>query len=165
MSQLNKRQIIILVLMVAVIFYGAYELIIVGPSAKKASDMSLGGNQVSGNIASLLKRTALDNIDAYIIGRAEADWQKNPFMEKNIYREWAAKDEKEETKTAKPEVKIVYSGYVDAGKKKLAIVNGIEYTEGERLEVEGYVLKSIKPAKIKVENKNSGRELEIMLQE
>jgi len=37
----------------------------------------------------------------------------------------------------------------------MAIINGIEYSVGESLEIEGYVLRSIAPTKIKIENRNT----------
>jgi hypothetical protein len=162
MAKLNKRQIIILVLMGMFVIYGAYIIFFAPPAGEKTQQAKYKNTPLSGNMVTILTSSPLDKIDGYIIARAEAGWQKSPFWDKNIYKQWAVKDE---TKSAQPEAKIVYSGYVDAGKKKMAIINGIEYTEGEKLEVEGYVLKSIRPAKIKVENKNTGSEVEILLQE
>ncbi len=61
--------------------------------------------------------------------------------------------------------KIIYSGYVDSGKKKLAVINGLEYRVGEQLEMEGYILKGITPSKVLIVNKNTGNEMEIPIQE
>jgi hypothetical protein len=81
-------------------------------------------NNYIGNITGDLMKNPLKLADAYIIGRAETDWGKNPFWEKGSYREWANRDN---TKTSDdPASKIIYSGYVDVGKKKLAVINGLE---------------------------------------
>jgi hypothetical protein len=61
--------------------------------------------------------------------------------------------------------KIIYSGYVDSGKNKMAVINGFEYRIGEPLVIEGYVLKQITPSKILIFNKNTGNKEEIPLQE
>ena len=87
-------------------------------------------------------------------------WEKNPFWERQAYREWAAKDG-----TGSSQDKIIYSGYVDSGKRRLAVINGYEYREGEKLEMEGYLLKSIKPSRVLIVNKNTGNEIEVPIQE
>ena len=61
--------------------------------------------------------------------------------------------------------KIIYSGYVDSGKNKMAVINGIEYRIGEELKEEGYILKQITPSKVMIFNKSTGNKLEIPIQE
>jgi hypothetical protein len=60
---------------------------------------------------------------------------------------------------------MIYSGYVDSGKNKTAVINGFEYRIGEQLEIEGYVLKQITPSSVLIFNKNTGNKEEIPLQE
>lgn len=163
MTKLNKRQIIILAVMALAVIYGIYEIIFGSPSENKAAAIKTSNSAVNSNVATVFLNNPLERLDAYIIGRAEADWKSNPFLEKNLYKEWTAKDETVVASISA--VKIIYSGYVDSGKKKMAIINGMEYGEGEKLEIQGYVLKHITPAKIKIENRNTGSELEIFLQE
>jgi len=38
------------------------------------------------------------------------------------------------------------------GRKRMAIINGIEYREGDALDIKGYVLKSVSPAKVVIVN-------------
>jgi len=163
MAKLNKRQIIILVIAALFILYAAYEYLISGPAGKKvetSSNTAEINTFVSGLQNDLVKNITA-GVDVYIIKQAEADWQKNPFWERHSYKEWAAREGAAGVSASK----IIYSGYVDSGKKKMAIINGIEYSVGEKLEIEGYVLKSITPVKIKIANRNTGNELNISLQE
>lgn len=164
MGKSNKRQTIIIIITVLALLYGAYALLTDGKEQKytKKSDPVEKSNYITGITGDLMKNP-LTIADAYIIGRAEVEWGRNPFWEKGSYREWAAKDN---VKTAdEPAAKIIYSGYVDAGKKKMAVINGLEYSVGEKLEVNGYVLKKITAAKVVIRNKNTGSELEIVIQE
>jgi hypothetical protein len=164
MAKLNKRQIIIIIIAVMALLYGAYALLTGGKEQKdtKKNDPVEKNNYI-GSITGDLMKNPLKLADAYIIGRAEADWGKNPFWEKGSYREWANRDN---TKTSDdPASKIIYSGYVDVGKKKLAVINGLEYSVGEQLEVNGYVLKKITAAKVFISNKKTGSKLEIVIQE
>ena len=47
----------------------------------------------------------------------------------------------------------------------LAIINGIEYSEGESLDVKGYVLKSASPTKVVIENRGTGATVNVPLPE
>ncbi|OGP90721.1 MAG: hypothetical protein A2031_02850 [Deltaproteobacteria bacterium RBG_19FT_COMBO_43_11] len=163
MAKLNKRQIIILVIAALFVLYAAYEYLIAGPAAKKAKAVANPAqiNTFVSDLQSDLIKDVVAGVDAYIIGRAEKDWQRNPFWERSSYKEWAAR----EGGVGSASAKIIYSGYVDSGKKKLAVINGFEYRIGEQLEMEGYILKGITPLKVILFNKNSGSEIEIPIQE
>jgi len=167
MAKLNKRQIIILVIMGIVVVYGAYEFTF-GSSARKAgTEIKSNSAEISSFVSGLTSELAKDlsaGTDAYIISRAEAEWQKNPFLERSLYKVWTAREGAAAGKNIAA-VKIIYSGYVDSGKKKMAIVNGVEYSVGEKLEIEGYVLKKITNSNIVVSNRNTGSEVEVHIQE
>jgi hypothetical protein len=163
MPKLNKRETIILVLMACAVLFAIYEIFFAGSAGKKAAIVQEGINNTSNNIAAALISDPLAKVNAYIIARAEADWQKNPFMERNSYKEWIAREGAAVSNASA--VKIIYSGYLDAGKKKMAIINGMEYGPGEKLEMEGYVLKEIRPSKVIIRNRNTGSDLDIFIQE
>jgi len=163
MEKLNKRQIIILSIAGLCVLYAAYEYLIASPAINHVgtSDKHLEiSNMVSGLTNELIKDVQA-GMDAYIITRAEADWQKNPFWDRgsSAYKEWAA------TQGGGSTTKIIYSGYVDAGSSKIAIINGLEYRVGEQLEIEGYVLRQITPSKVLIANRNTGSEVTIPIQE
>jgi hypothetical protein len=163
MAKLNKRQISILVIAALFILYAAYEYLISGPAGKKvetSSNTAEINTFVSGLQNDLVKNITA-GVDVYIIKQAEADWQKNPFWERHSYKEWAAREGAAGVSASK----IIYSGYVDSGTKRLAVINGLEYRVGEQLEMEGYILKGITPSKVLIVNKNTGNEVEIPIQE
>ena len=172
MANLNKRQIIILVVMGVVVLYGAYEFIF-APSIRKAgTEVKSNSIEVNTLVSKLTNELTKDSssaeTDAYIIARAEADWQKSLFLERGSYKEWAAKEAAAKEGAAGKNVaavKFIYSGYVDSGKKKMAIINGLEYNVGEKLEIEGYVLKKITNLNVTISNRNTGSEVEIPIQE
>jgi hypothetical protein len=166
MEKLNKRQIIILGIMGVVVLYGAYEFIFAGSARKAETEVKSNAIEIKTLVSGLTTELAKDSstgIDAYIIGRAEANWQGSPFLERSLYKELAAREATAGKNVAA--VKIIYSGYVDSGRKKMAIVNGIEYSAGEKLEMEGYVLKKITTSKVVISNRNTGSEVEIPIQE
>ena len=166
MAELKKREIIILVIAALFVLYAGYEYLIAGPANKKiitntGSDSVDINNSITG-ITKDLGKDKITDFDAYVVKRMEADWGKNPFWKKDMYKAWVNKEG-----LAKGGIlaKIIYSGYVDSGKIKLAVINGFEYRIEEQLEIEGYVLKQITPSKVIIFNKNTGNKEEIPLQE
>jgi hypothetical protein len=167
MDKLNKRQIIILSVAALCVVYAAYEYLIASPASKevKTDDKHLEISNPESGLTNDLMKDAPAGMDTYIVARAEATWQKNPFWDRSStsYKEWATTQGAAGGSASA--AKIIYSGYVDAGKLKIAIINGLEYRVGEQLEMEGYVLKQVTPSKVLIVNKNTGSEVEIPIQE
>jgi hypothetical protein len=166
MAELKKREIIILVIAALFVLYAGYEYLIAGPANRKiitntGSDSVDINNSITG-ITKDLGKDKITDFDAYVVKRMEADWGRNPFWKKDMYKAWVNKEG-----LAKGGIlaKIIYSGYVDSGKIKLAVINGFEYRIEEQLEIEGYVLKQITPSKILIVNKHTENKEEIPLQE
>ena len=171
MAKLKKREIIILVITALFVLYAGYEYLIAGPASKKVNTSATASASadsvkvdtfISGITNDLDKDKKIADLDAYVIRRIETDWGKNPFWKKDLYKAWVNREG-----LAKGGVlaKIIYSGYVDSGENKMAIINGFEYRIGEHLEIEGYVLKQITPSNVLIFNKNTGNKEEIPLQE
>jgi len=81
-----------------------------------------------------------------IIEQASEDWTGNPFME---IKDAVKKNKKiKKTEPLNRKKNLAYSGFITTGSKRLAIINGREYEEGEMLAGEtlaqkGYSLKKI----------------------
>ena len=161
MKKLDKRQIIILVIAALFVLYAAYEYLIAGPAAKKAKT-EIKPVEIASFVEALnndFVKYKAAGADAYIVRKAQTEWSKNPFWERNSYREFAGNAAGSSTS------RIIYSGYVDTGGKQMAIINGWEYAAGESLDMEGYVLKSVTPTRVLISNRNTGGELSIPIQE
>jgi hypothetical protein len=173
MPKLNKRQILILGVMLLAVLYGAYELFSTGrkgqavvDTAKKATDL----NAFIGDITLALTTEASLPVDAHMIKRAEAEWLRDPFYEPEDKREEAiekaaAHAQQVEAATTALKGRLHYTGYLDTRSKKIAIVNGNEYVTGEALDVGDYVLNGIYPNKIVIYNKVTRLTIDIPLQE
>jgi len=162
MNRLNKRQIIILVIMGIAILFAAYDFF-AGRSVLKKNNMGPQPIEIESFVTSISNDVVKDKIasvDTYTIKTAEMEWTKNPFWTRAEYREFAGNET-----GGGLAAKIIYSGYVDSGRKKMAVVNGFEYEVGDHLEIEGYVLKSVTPSKILIVNRDTGSELIIPIQE
>jgi len=167
MGKLKKREIIILVIAALFVLYAGYEYLIARPASKKvetsANVDSVKKNASISELTNDLSKDKLTDFDTYAIRKIETDWSKDPFWKKDLYKEWAAREDA--AKGGSTAAKIIYSGYVDSGKNKMAVINGLEYRIGEQLEIEGYFLKQITPSKIIILNKNTGDKEEFPLQE
>jgi len=109
-----------------------------------------------------LSKDQLNETVEHTIRLTTKEWSKNPFLKKDLYRLWATRAGSPASGDA---AKIIYSGYVDSGRNKFAVLNGVEYRVGEQLEIDGYVLKEVTPSRVVIYNKNTGDNLEIPLQE
>jgi hypothetical protein len=172
MPKLTTRQILLLGVTLLAVLYGAYDLLFTGRkspvaanTAKQAVDM---GTFISEITVTLAKDTP-SPVDARMIKRAETPWPRDPFYEQNSYRQLTAADEPPPAVVAAAvsaeKSKFNYTGYVDTGRKKIAILNGSEYAMGDALAVVGYVVNGIYPDRIVIYHKETRRMLEIPLQE
>ncbi len=165
--KLEKREIIILVIAALFVLYAIYVYLIAPPAGKKVKDAttpaattgSVNNEAYANDINAELAKNRISDFERYVVKRAGIESHNNPFLKKDLYREWLAKDNKVST------AKLVYSGYVDSRKNIIAIINGVEYKAGEKLVEEGYVLKSITPSKVLIFDKSTGINFEIPIQE
>ncbi len=168
MDKLKTREKIIVVIAALGVLYAGY-VYFIEPAIKKAKIKD--SKQEISTPVSIVKNDLIKDADApmgkYVIARAETDWKKNPFVDRNSssYKEWASIQRAAAAGSSGVAGKIIYSGYVDAGRKKIAIIDGFEYQAGDQLEMEGYILKQVTPSQVLILNKNTGIEVDIPISE
>lgn len=173
MGKFGTREKIILGVMAIAILYAAFEFLY--PKAKdspavstqKAMEQKTADlNKFVANLNASLDRDWMKNVGTLIFSRAESPWRQDPFLDGRSYRAWLKlKETAKEVKAPPPKIDFVYSGYVAAGQKRMGIINGIEYQEGQPLEIKGYVLKSINAETAVIENSLTGATETVPLQE
>lgn len=168
---MTTREKIIVGLMCLTILYGAWELI--GNRKKESPPPAAGGNPVEEArkfISDFSKRVAAEKgADKYgeIITIAGETWSKDPFL---LHSD-ALKNQKEMEKPAKTETipnrapNFVYTGFLAVGDTKLAIINGLEYTQGDSLNIGSYYVKSIAPLSVVIAQTKGVETIELPLQE
>jgi len=163
MAKLEKRQMVILAVMVIAILYGAYELLWTKKKgapvdlAQKTSDLKTFVTGLTTGIG------AEKDVTALIFSRAEKEWTQDPFLDSQSQKAWAQASAKAGIGDKK--IEFVYSGYLGSGKKSMAVINGVEYKEGEALDIAGFVLRSVSPARVVIENRGTGATLDIPIQD
>jgi len=113
-----------------------------------------------------LAKDTTKNLNALIFSRAEKEWRQDPFLDAKSYLAWSKAREQAKAGAAAPKIEFAYTGYLEVnGNKKMAIINGLEYGEGDDLDVKGFVLKSVSPARVLIENRSTGTAQKVPLQE
>ncbi len=136
--------------MAAVILYGALDFFLLTPSRKGpasgAAPIDLKRlSELSQQIEGEMESEALTEVQRYVKFRAGAEWESDPVPEKAA----AAKIETPKTQeTAAALPPMVYMGYIEAGKTRLAIIDGMEYGIGEQTPVSGATVWSIDADKV-----------------
>jgi hypothetical protein len=110
---------------------------------------------LSARLAEELKREAISDGERYILERAGADWRRNPFEGQRT----APPRQATGTAPTSASSSYVYSGYMEVDKKRLAIISGMQYQVGDRLESGKYVVRSIEPEKVVVEDPGKREQL------
>jgi hypothetical protein len=111
-------------------------------SAPKAA--SAGPKKDSGSEAI----TSEDAYSLFITERAEKNWDSNPFkLDESIAKLFA-----EKSGTGKDT--FVYSGFIEMiGGKNMAVINDMEFKQGEQISEAGYNLTKITPSFVVIERK------------
>ena len=166
---MKRRETIIIILMIVAIVYAAYSFIFDQPeessipgitSITESGDASKG---LSKFVARVLRKINKKNsvVDVHIIKMAMAEWKRDPFMSSDLYEESGIKGGR---RFGKSKNEIIYSGYIKLGKKMLAVINGIEYEEGETLETGVYIVSDIMPSAVVLKN-NVNKTITLPLEE
>ena len=168
MAKMGKRQMIILGVMAIAILYVAF--VYLAPQKKiPGVDMAQKTAELKTFVTDLtagLGKDSSKNLGALIFSRAEREWTQDPFLDSRAYKSWTqVKVTAKEEGAAAPKIEFVYSGYLEVDRKRMAIINGMEYREGEDLDTKGYVLKSVSPSSVVIENRGIGATVNVPLLE
>jgi hypothetical protein len=144
---MTNREKIIVGVMVLTVGYGAIELLL--PRNRAAGLLPAaaaeGVNAFIAKVADTIKSAASDS-SALVVQKADAAWKQDPFLE--IRKPPPPRPETAAVKdTARPG-SLVYSGFIEVGAKRMAIINGMEYEAGDTVNPGGFTVKSVLPTKV-----------------
>jgi hypothetical protein len=157
----KREKIIIGVMVFSILFALVYFLTpTLTGREEKPGDQYTGSEKIIQEIATELKKVASSPNENYIIARAEAAWAKDPFYKKVL----PAVAKAGPGGTGAPD--IVYSGFVDMGEKKLAVINGSTYQVGDKLDFgSSFYLRSVEPSRVVIVDKQNQRNIVIKLKD
>ena len=145
---MTRREQVIVILMVAAILYGAYALFTQKAEKADLPDQNTALQEANVTVmaaAAALAAPSEDKARRYIIAQADESWPLDPFFKYSPIKEKPKTSEAEQAvaQLLETEVDIVYTGYITAGNRILAIINGVEYEAGEKLPESGLTIVSI----------------------
>jgi hypothetical protein len=169
MAKLDKRQMIILGLTALVALYAVVDFL---TPKKKNTEAELRQqtedlNSFTTTLAAGMGKDTSKTLIPLIFSRADKEWTRDPFLDEPSYKAWVdvKVPVKKKEETVAPKIDFVYSGYLELDKQRIAVINGVEYTEGEALEAKGFFLRTVSPTQVVIENRGTKALLNVPLQE
>jgi hypothetical protein len=142
---MSNREKIIVGLMVVAVIYGAYILFFSSPStATKQTKIVSGDKELEALNTFITKIAAKTNTgpsksQAYILQKAQIEWKQDPFVELQ------PKKVVDTGPAPVLDTRVKYTGFLQMGDARLAIISGMEYEPGDRLEPGGFIIRRIFP--------------------
>lgn len=167
MAKFATREKIILGVMGIAVLYAAVDFLM--PRKKNSGiDVKQKTEELNTFVTALsagMGKDAAKSLGSLIFARAEKEWAEDPFLDEKSLKAWVKAKEPLQEGTTEPKIAFSYAGYIEVGRKRMAIINGIEYSEGDALEIKGFVLKSVSPARVVIVNPATKATLTVPLQE
>ena len=155
---MSNREKIIVGLMLLTVAYGVYALFFEGKGKSGTTPIaSVSATQELENLNAFITKVAdaskagLSKEDKYIISRAESPWKQDPLTTVELTdrpEDEINRKKQQVAQTTGPQLNVSYTGFMQMGDKKFAIINGLEYAAGDELEQGGFVVQSITPGQV-----------------
>ena len=153
------------------IIYGAYELLGSSRTRTKAppkrvnpaADLNSFVTEVSQKLAGEKIATEYQ----YLIAQAGTPWAKDPFLQstKALKPSLVAEVLSAAAVQKQEPPDFAYTGYLAIGAVKLALINGIEYSEGEALPIDDYFIKTINPNRVVIARIDGTETIQLPIQD
>ena len=157
---MTKREKIIVSIMAATILLGGY--LYWGPVTiggrqeieKKTDGQAL---EFARKVVQKLKEDTALTMDLFTIRSAERKWEKDPFLKTDALLSDSPQRKVPENATvvAGIQPELVYTGFLEVGTQRLAIINGMEYTTGEAIDGQGHYVRRIHPQQVEIGNQHA----------
>ena len=161
---MTTREKIIVGLMLLTVAYGVYAVFFEGKTKPQETVAFSATEQLEGLSEFITKvaeasKAGLSKEDEYIIRIAEAEWKQDPLVSVDLKDRPESELQKAQqvTRVPIPDLNVSYTGFMQMGDKKFAIINGVEYTSGDRLEQGDYIVRSITPRQVVIVSTGSSK--------
>ncbi|WP_148214050.1 GspB domain-containing protein [Desulfohalobium retbaense] len=166
-----KREKILVGLMIIALIYAGFELIFSisndDRSAQKTAHVDVDKVQeLTAGTSQALKQVEMEEVQRYVLEAAATQWpQQNPFAPRPAPLEDEGRTPDEVKKKAEEDLpKLTYTGYLEMGHTRMAVINGLEYQTGEKLQQGTYILVNIQPNRVTLKNQENQAKISISYQ-
>jgi hypothetical protein len=140
---MTKRETVLLWIMGATVLVGAGVYGLTGkggPAVLSDSGKAVEATRANSQaLVKAVKDAGVSDVQAHVAAMALRPWDSAIFYDKPL--EFQDEGPQYETLPA-------YTGYVEVGALRLAIIDGYEYREGDELETGGYLVEEIRPEQV-----------------
>lgn len=169
---MTKREKIIVGIMCLAVLYGAYDLFVYRNKPRYTATQPTANPiaELKSFVAEVTQKLVNEKVSAeysYIISQAGTNWTKDPFIpsvepltKRQTIKEIPQKEIVPPTRSG-----FIYSGYLELGPTKLAVINGLEYSVGESLDTNGLYVKNISPDHVVIGKVNGLETIQLPLRE
>jgi hypothetical protein len=150
---MKRREQVILLMAAAGALYAVWTLFLApAPGNGKGSVVldRAGLEKTVTEVKDLVDKSKPDALESFILVRASSPLPRDPF------HRTTSPGEVPSVKDNSAEV-FVYSGYLEMGNERFAIINGMEYRLGEELETAGYYVAAIERHRVTIERRVPGQ--------
>ncbi|MGD9045845.1 MAG: hypothetical protein PVG06_19185 [Desulfobacterales bacterium] len=161
---MTTREKIIVGLMLLTVVYGVYTVFFEGKGKSGTQEITaISATTQLENLNAFITKVAeaskagLSEEDKYIIELAETEWKQDPLINAELTDRPKADIPKPVPKVETPDLEITYTGFMQMGDIKFAIINGVEYAIGDRLEQGDYTVSRITPSRVVIVGPNKKR--------
>jgi hypothetical protein len=149
---MSKREKIIVGVMILAVILGGLNFFGKSPVRMIAGNQNDGKelNKFIAKTIEQLNRSEQD-VSGYILKAAALPLHTDPFLQMQGVAVTVPEAGRSAAKKT-DDRKLRYWGYLQAGRKQYAIINGIEYEKNDRIEPQGYIVQQITPAEVMLES-------------
>ena len=150
---MSMREKILVGLMIVAVAIGALSLMSDRSGPRPAGDSGNAPQPLTQMLTKLTARfekgTSLEN-SRYTFAMAQSPWEGTLFLEDEGMLTAAGRTPGA-AETLPANLSLIYSGYVETPRHRVAIINGIEYVVGDRLDQSSYTLRQITPQQVLID--------------
>ncbi|KPA08949.1 conserved hypothetical protein, membrane or secreted [Candidatus Magnetomorum sp. HK-1] len=161
---LKKKRIIAYSVLAVLILFCAFFLLPSSNQSKNQKKNITHLESITKEVKDGLKKTGMDKVTNYVINRAESMWSNDPFSDQKPAGPTSKKINGAVTSPDMPgriRPVFTYSGYMEVGEKRMAIINGMEYELNEELEIKGYYVDTIEQNWVIIEDKKNQEKITV----
>lgn len=149
---MSTREKILVGLMIAAVCLGSLMLFSGGQKPKTliaASDETNSLTRMLTNLAAQFGSDKSLEVNRYTLSMARTPWQDTLFLDGDSLLS-SSSETAGPTDVLPSNVSLVYTGYIETTQRRVAIINGIEYVEGDQLDKSVYTVRQITPDQVTV---------------
>jgi len=158
---MSRREKILLFLALAAVLYFGLTWFVFSPDKPPAAPVTQKRSASDGIVDKMMAGIMQMEIEhphkKAVIEKIETPWENDPFVqpEPRTGQSTGEPGESEDPMAALPNLE--YSGFISAGGRAMAIINGMEYFTGDMVMDTGYRITRITPGKVEIQkDRNTG---------